>query len=308
MSKAVGNIPNAAGATGVGELTGDVPCLSCGYNLRSLSVRDGCPECGLRVRATLLSIVDPYARELVPLTRPRITSALLLFWGMGLSIAYFADVLSALAPMFGLPLAFTAPIRSGLVFGGVLAVVGGTGFLRPHRELGWMRAASVLAGLLLAAGAVGAAWVLRARLDPLLGVQSFGSVPVTIDRPLANGALGLFLAGSLAFLRPAARELAARSVLVRTGRVDRQTMLAAIAALLVGVAGAGVQAFASGADEHIGEVAGLLGGALVLLSRILVGLAVVGILIDTVRLARVLARPVVSYEDLVAVRAGGRDA
>ena len=29
--------------------TTDVPCPSCGYNLRGLSLRHGCPECGLKV-------------------------------------------------------------------------------------------------------------------------------------------------------------------------------------------------------------------------------------------------------------------
>jgi len=29
--------------------TTDVPCPSCGYNLRGLSLGHGCPECGLKV-------------------------------------------------------------------------------------------------------------------------------------------------------------------------------------------------------------------------------------------------------------------
>lgn len=29
--------------------TTDMPCPSCGYNLRSLSLGHGCPECGLKV-------------------------------------------------------------------------------------------------------------------------------------------------------------------------------------------------------------------------------------------------------------------
>jgi len=29
--------------------TTDVPCPSCGYNLRGLSLGNGCPECGLKV-------------------------------------------------------------------------------------------------------------------------------------------------------------------------------------------------------------------------------------------------------------------
>jgi len=29
--------------------TTDIPCPSCGYNLRGLSLSHGCPECGLKV-------------------------------------------------------------------------------------------------------------------------------------------------------------------------------------------------------------------------------------------------------------------
>jgi hypothetical protein len=33
----------------------DVPCPSCGYNLRGLSLGHGCPECGLKVISTALT-------------------------------------------------------------------------------------------------------------------------------------------------------------------------------------------------------------------------------------------------------------
>lgn len=32
----------------------DIPCPSCGYNLRGLSLERGCPECGLKVVSTHL--------------------------------------------------------------------------------------------------------------------------------------------------------------------------------------------------------------------------------------------------------------
>jgi hypothetical protein len=34
------------------SFTTDVPCPSCGYNLRGLSLGHGCPECGLKVVST----------------------------------------------------------------------------------------------------------------------------------------------------------------------------------------------------------------------------------------------------------------
>ncbi|MBL8760751.1 MAG: hypothetical protein JNL50_05545, partial [Phycisphaerae bacterium] len=49
------------------ELTGDLRCAKCAYNLKGLSVRSVCPECGLAISATLLAKVDPHAAELRPI-------------------------------------------------------------------------------------------------------------------------------------------------------------------------------------------------------------------------------------------------
>src|SRR5262245_48877512 len=65
------------------ELTGDLPCVRCRYNLRGLSVRAPCPECGTPVRATLLAVVDPFAGELQPVSRPRLIVAGLIAWSLG---------------------------------------------------------------------------------------------------------------------------------------------------------------------------------------------------------------------------------
>src|SRR5215831_18001819 len=65
------------------ELGGDLPCAACRYNLRGLSVRSVCPECGTPVRATILFTVDPYASVLRPITWPRATAAGLILWSMG---------------------------------------------------------------------------------------------------------------------------------------------------------------------------------------------------------------------------------
>src|SRR6185295_10238912 len=62
------------------ELTGDLPCVRCKYNLRGLTVKGMCPECGTSVRTTILAKIDPLAKELRPLHFPRLTSLGLIVW------------------------------------------------------------------------------------------------------------------------------------------------------------------------------------------------------------------------------------
>jgi len=36
-----------------GRVASDLPCINCGYNLRAMRPRDGCPECGASVKASM---------------------------------------------------------------------------------------------------------------------------------------------------------------------------------------------------------------------------------------------------------------
>jgi len=72
------------------QLTGDLWCIGCGYNLRGLSIRELCPECAMPVRATILGVIDPKAHELTPLKRPRMVGLGLIAWASGLWIATMA--------------------------------------------------------------------------------------------------------------------------------------------------------------------------------------------------------------------------
>lgn len=40
--------------------TTDIPCPSCGYNLRGLSLDHGCPECGLKIVSTHPVVEDKW--------------------------------------------------------------------------------------------------------------------------------------------------------------------------------------------------------------------------------------------------------
>src|SRR5690606_27754218 len=66
--------PVGSGPVIARQLKGDLLCIGCGYNLRGLSIREMCPECGIPVRATILGVIDPMADELAPIPRPRLVA------------------------------------------------------------------------------------------------------------------------------------------------------------------------------------------------------------------------------------------
>ncbi len=63
-------MPNIEDASSTAETAGgivdrDIPCASCGYNLRSLKIAGVCPECGVAVNRTVVCGI-----YLVPRDRP----------------------------------------------------------------------------------------------------------------------------------------------------------------------------------------------------------------------------------------------
>ncbi|MEL6741370.1 MAG: hypothetical protein AAFP26_12000, partial [Planctomycetota bacterium] len=66
-----------------GRLGGDLRCMRCAYDLAGLSITSSCPECGLAIKATLLSVVDPKAEVLAPLVRPLLVAWSLVLWSLG---------------------------------------------------------------------------------------------------------------------------------------------------------------------------------------------------------------------------------
>ena len=78
------SVSAGGGAGGLAlELTGGMPCVRCRYDLRGLTVRGMCPECGTAIRATILARVDPLAKELQAVHTPRLTAGLLVLWASG---------------------------------------------------------------------------------------------------------------------------------------------------------------------------------------------------------------------------------
>lgn len=287
------------------ELTGDLPCIRCTYNLRGLSVRQQCPECGLPVLATILGVIDPAASELQPIRRPRLVAALFLAWP---ALALLAAVLAwavHLAPMAreaGLllaapPWAARASVALLLLSGGCAGVL-----VRPHAQIpraqSWAAAAGVALSVPLA---LVHGWllaqVLATTTSPYLSPHG-----LPLERHLWRlASLSLTVLVILA-LRPNARLLAARSLVVRTGRVDRQPLLALAGAAALAAVGDLVGLLGHAAGAPVQDFAAPLGSFLIAVGSLLLTIGIAGILLDTIRLAPVILEPPLGPEQAFGPR------
>lgn len=293
----------------VRELTGDLPCARCKYNLRGLSVRGACPECGTPVRATLLAVVDPHAAELRPLTYPRLTAVGLQIWAIcGLGAAVTVWILRAgdLAHVFGLsspPAGWQGEWIPRLV--PILIAASGLGavwLVRPHAGIPARHA-------LAAACACGAyvllaliAWRVNVTLDAWRASVFFGGAPRTLDRPLLRLGADALMIGAALGLRFNVSALVARSMLLRSGNVDRQTLTAIAGAVGVAALGDLLHIASALMEPWRGELIRLIGTMLIGLASTLVTIGLMGVVWDCVRLWPVIIAPPLALEDLLERR------
>ncbi|MCC7388677.1 MAG: hypothetical protein IT431_07895 [Phycisphaerales bacterium] len=286
------------------ELTGALCCASCGYELRGLTIMGTCPECGLPIQATLLSLVDPRAAEIQPIRSRRTVAAGLAAWVVGAMTAVvlgWAVWVSGLVDR-GLTVATQDKLIAAGAIGLVLSGVGALVIIRPHGAIPRWQSAAAAVGVLLYPPAIylyvqlGA--IASAGPGPSLLAAWSGraeSMPWRWERM----GMWLILAAGAACLRWNLRILAARSLVLRAERVDRQTIAASVAALLIAAGGDGLGLAAPLAGGWGGQVA-LAGEMLVGLGALLLTLAMIGITIDTFRvIPAVLQRPL-AMADLVA--------
>lgn len=284
------------------RLSGRLRCLRCRYNLAGLSVLGVCPECGIPVRATILAAVDPYASELQPVSWPRPTAAGLVLWAAGALIAALASwALRALdlAEMTGL-----APTdRSWIILLGTGALaasgVGALALVRPHRRVAPLTSLAALAAVALYAPLVWSYWWLHASFDPAFDAPYLDTDPPRLERLAVRLAIGGMAALILLALRPGFRLLAARSVLLRSGRVERQTLQAIIAAVAVAAAGDLVRAAGLWFGEEFRTVAFAGGTFLVAVGSMLITVGLAGVLVDLRRIVPVILEPAPSLDDVI---------
>lgn len=275
------------------ELGGDLPCVVCGYNLRGLSIRSMCPECGTLVRATILSIVDPLASELRPISRPHATAVGLLMWAGGAVLVALmcwlpqaADLLRTLGAQISRP-GITLAVSLGLL----ASAIGSLALVRPHDGVPRSTFLLALLGTLLYAPLMLVQWRYHSAGDALLAARYFPSwnptPPMTRDLILSAVLIG----GIILCQRPAARLLVARCLAMRTGRVDRQTLYVMALAAAVMAVGATLGPAARSNIPAVSEIARIAGVSLIAIGGLLLTIGVFGSLLDAARIAQAVVFP-----------------
>jgi hypothetical protein len=219
-------------------------------------------------------------------------ATILIGWALWLGVGSAAGAVNTL----GERLIFLGAVSISLAGLGSLAIV------RPHAGLSRTRICGALLGTLLHVPAI-SVWLDLGGLATTGFDQSLlaawtgdpDPAPWRAERLVA----WLLLAGIVALLRANLRLLAARSFLLRAARVDRQTMLAMIIAVLVAALGDCIAMSAASLGDTLAGTALLLGEVLVALGAALMTLGALGIMTDTLRLIPAVARRPIGYADVV---------
>lgn len=291
------------------ELTGDLLCAKCGYNLKGLSVRSVCPECGLAIPATLLAKVDPHAAELKPIVwRVPIAIGLVVWAAAGLLASCILWLLRTedLATLFGVssPIPETVSRRLGELAVALVGIsgLGAIAFIRPHAGIPGRQ-------ILFAAVAVVAYVPMVLALHRLVSVFNiaiptpyFGSSPVSVTRVLLRLAIGACLIVVALGVRPNARLLVARSMLLRSGKVDRQTLYGFAGAVGVAMLGDLIHLASTMGIGSLGSIARLTGTALIGVGSLLTTFGLLGLFIDGVRILPAIITTPISEQDVLGPR------
>ena len=254
------------------------------------------------VRATILALVDPKASELKPLYHPRLTAWGLVFWSVGALVAALVAWVIRLSELSHswLDIAWSPPWAAWLVV--LMTLVSGIGaasLIRPHPGLSGARVLRAAFGVALYLPLAWLIWYLYMRVDAGMALPVFGGDGPSERRVLVRLGIGVTMAMIILGLRPTARGLAMRSVVVRTGRVDRQSLLALLGA--VGVAAVGDVLLLVTPEIH-GPAAQALRSievVLVAVGSVLITIGLFGVAIDCVRLRPIIASRGIGITDIL---------
>jgi len=287
-------------------LRGSLPCVGCGYELSGLSVRGRCPECGMAVRATILYVVDPHADAFRPMRRPRLTAIAVTVWPLAALIAVLTSWSPRLADLHDQLFVTASPVPADVGWipaaAFLLSGIAACALIRPLPESTRRTAISAAIGCFLYVPLIAVAWWLHTTFDPVRPPPYSIQALADGERLMLRFALNACAIAILLCLRPSARLLVARSLVLRTGRVDRQTMIATVAAIGLTVVGDAMRLLSLGLPRAQADFIDLFAMMLVIIGSLLVTLAVAGAVIDSWRIRRAILTPSPSLRQLLHER------
>lgn len=274
-------------------LIGKLPCVVCAYDLQGLSIRTVCPECGTAIRATILYQVDPRADEFRPMLTPRLTAWAIVVWSAGALLAAVACWLPRVADLIGL-FALTRPSvdGAGYVAVGACAASGLAliGLVHPAAGTPRRQGLAAVVAMLAYAPLCWALWRINLQIDPRHLMPYFAE-PIRFDRALLRLVIAASTIVIILAIRPNARDLVKRCLVLRTGRVDRQTLLVMAATMGVVSMGDALRVASAWINEAEAGLVGLTGIAVIALGSGLFTLGLVGALVDSWRISRSILMP-----------------
>lgn len=291
----------------VADLTGNLPCIGCGYNLKGLSIRSLCPECGVAIRATILARVDPMAEELRPIRHPALVAHGLIVWAWAAVAAACLVWVKRLVDVFD-PW-FISPSRLAWIDEGILAAIAISGIaalvlVRPVRPQGAWEVCKALGACLAYLPLLYIHHQLHVRYDGIVGVPYIAPDFMDIGRSLFRLGENLLIVVIILGLRDNAVSLAERSIVMRTGRVDTQPLIALVGSLALASLGDVLHLTLGGIGGVTGDLLLTFSLVIIAVGSFLFTLGLIGIGVDVIRLRPVLLNPSPGLTDVIAGREG----
>ncbi|MDX2118020.1 MAG: hypothetical protein SFY96_07555 [Planctomycetota bacterium] len=251
------------------------------------------------MRGTILAMVDPHASELQPIYRPRVTAVGLMLWSFAAMAAVSLIWISRVSEF--LPVLSPAAHRTmpWIWWCVALSGLGSLVLINPHRGIPWRIRAFAAIGCSAYVPMTWLVWWVTTRVDPMFVRPYADTPPHLLQRSVLRLAIECCVIVAAISLRPAARLLVARSLVMRTGRVDRQTLLTLATTMAIAMLGDLVQVAQQLVPSLPAELCRSSGVAMIAVGSLLFTIGLVGVCVDCVRLRHAIVMPPLSMSDLL---------
>jgi len=256
------------------------------------------------VRGTILAMVDPHASELQPIFRPRMTATGLVFWSfgaLGAVLLIWLQRIQEFVPSFTVSAQWST---SWIVWLVAISGFGSLVLINPHRAIPWRIRAFAALGCAAYVPMAWLVWWVQTHIDPFFPHPYADTPPQLLQRAVMRIGIGACVIVAAISLRPAARLLVARSLVMRTGRVDRQTLLTLATTLAMAMLGDVLHVAQSLVPGLPTELCRSAGVAIVAVGSLLFTIGLVGVCVDCVRLRYAILTPPLSMNDLLGEGVG----